>query len=179
MKKRILTISLIVASLVLLISVGFAGWVISNVHSGEASGNFTAYNVVQNGSITVANDDTTVIFGHPSTMGGTPWLTFTGTAEEISASVEDLHASFTITVENLSSGQSLTLNLAHAFNTTPSPLLVGAPTFKNGSSVISDPTHFTLSANGTYTINVEYSWGTLFGGDNPYVYFNGKTNNVI
>ncbi len=171
MKKRILTISLIVASLVLLVSVGFAGWVIQGNMSDSKSGNFTAYSVQNNGQIIVSDVSGSIIFGAPdtpATPAGDAWFTFA------SMDAESLSVTFTVQLDGVSSAK-FTLTPSHSAGTLDS-YLIGGPTF-TASGAASVPTSgddqgkLVFTSEGTATVTVTYSWGTLFGGNNPYAYF--------
>ena len=189
MKRRILTISLIVASLVLLVSVGFAGWIISQSESGIADGNFQAYAVSDTGNLTVKKGiynssfqegTRSIIFGSPS---GDPisgaWLTFSEVETE----------SLSVWLQISYSGPANTFNLADtyeregvAYSKANVNKLISGPTY----TVVGTPVHCTASnsnatlafdecTDGEIIIRVDYAWAAVFG-SNPYTYFNtGKT----
>ena len=181
MKKRTITISLIVLAFVLLIGIGYAGWVISSQDEATADGgNFTAY-TVDSSSLTVTTvDDNQVTFGYNTTgFSGTPWLTYTG------VNAEDLTAQFTISWSNQVAGATFSLTheayRAGATSTVVDldPKLIAAPTFSTTSSDASiSGTVLTLSAaSGSATITVAYKWGTCLSDEthaNPYLFFNSK-----
>lgn len=188
MKRRILTISLIVASLVLLVSVGFAGWVITqNTTQQTNDANFTAYSVEKD-NLTVSTNMDSIVFGKPS--GGslpatvvTPWLTVD------SMEAEDLTATFTISWSNdvdttLEEGADspVTFTLAPEYVaksdssivSAPATTLIGAPTFSlsgahtgayiDGSTLTlgksNSSTNEKYTKDTTLTIVVTYSWGS-------------------
>lgn len=186
MKKRTLTISLIVLAIMLLVGIGYAGWVITKSDSGEANGNFEAYAVDDTLNLVVANTaNNGVKFGwaDASPAISNPWLTLD------SENVEDLDAEFTVTW----SGGAQDFTLTHTFlygneDANVDPMLIGAPEFSivgspapSGVSIVNNNTlRFTsdYTANTTITIKVSYSFGTLFGGINPYQFFNPKGVNT-
>ena len=190
MKKRTITIALIVFAVALLFGIGYAGWVISSTTSGEASGNFTAYSV-ESANLTVTNVDQSVTFGMPASPTSTVWL------EGQSVGTEDLVASFKISwPADVSSGISFTLTHEFYMGTDPEAKVVDSAVLANIAKLISGPTYslaapvtgvtlsgstITLGSNyvkGTeVTINVTYQWGPSLGGSehqNPHTFFNAK-----
>lgn len=190
MKRRILTISLIVASLVLLVSVGFAGWVITSNHQDTKTGNFTAYEVSSNGALTVAICDVngsttgtpnnTIVYGKPnSTDQGTieakdgfsdpAWLTFAEMDEQV------LVVYLKLSLSNATTSQTFTLTNSFKKNSSAQEVynLIAAPTYAkvSGEGSISS-NEVTLSNNQSIVVSVTYNWGSEFGGLNPYEYFN-------
>ena len=181
MKKRTITIALIVFAVALLFGIGYAAWTITRSDSGEATGNFTAYSVEDSGALTVANNDTAVVFGKKTSPATTySWLGQTEVADE------DLVASFDVSW----SGGAQSFNLTHTFQygetvTTVSPLLIGGPTYSLASAVTGASVtpagvlSFTADyvAYTTVTVVVTYTFGTVFNSENPYQFFNSKAVN--
>ena len=187
MKKRTLTISLIVLAIMLLVGIGYAGWVIGSATDAEEVGNFQAYAVSDSGVLEVTQvASQRVIFGKPNPLDPeTPvWLSQTDVADE----------HLTVQFKVKWSGGAATFSLAHAAyklttgeNPTEDPRtldakLIAAPTYDvvsgNGAS-IDQSGNLVLSssyqANDEITISVTFGWGTSFGGQNPYTFFNGLT----
>lgn len=172
MKKRTLTISLIVLAIMLLVGIGYAGWVITRSDSDSAEGNFTAYGVTDTGSLEVSDYDNNVIFGKDTASATNNWLTATEDVRD-----EDLIALFTVKW----SGGAQSFNLTHTFSTTVSPLLIGGPTMElnaavTGVSLVNNVLAFTAdyAAYTEVVIKVTYKFGTLFNELNPYQFFNNK-----
>jgi len=188
MKRRILTISLIVASLVLLVSVGFAGWVISQEQDSEAVGSFRAYEVSETGSLIVKTSNvdgtlgengadivTNIVFG--KNTNPTPahsWLTLSdeNSNENLVGYVKVIYSQ---------SGEYTTpvsFRASHTFNKTVSDVLIGGPEISMQTSAASvefaDATDtITFNADGWIVLKVTYTFGSAFNGQNPYQYFNG------
>ena len=192
MKKRTITIALIVFAVALLFGIGYAAWTITQNTTGEAAGDFTAYSVSTEG-LTVATTDDSVTFGKPATPGTAVWL-----SADSEVLTEDLTATFTVAWSGtIASGSTVTLNLTHTFYTgsgggetavsgtdlTNLQKLVLGPTFAvSGTGATISGSVLTLSdqyvANSTITVTVTYQWGPSLGGSehaNPYTFFNGKT----
>ena len=202
MKRKTITLVVYMLVCISLVSVGFAAWVITGGDKSEATGNITATSVTDK-SLTVSAEQWDggalgtlnagkINFGSPEGAdANTGWLR--------AESVEDdkLSATFKFT---LSSGQALKTVLETAtieFEDTVLDDLQAAGyishpviTYKVGSaaaatydlnaaetSAASFLTALTTDANAT-SVNVEvtitYQWGSDFGGENPYTYYNGK-----
>lgn len=169
MKRRILTISLIVASLVLLVSVGFAGWVITGSMSDTKTGNFDAYAVDNQGQIIVSNISGDIKFGAPSSplysaIPEDAWFRFDNQVE-----VQSLSATFTVQLDGVSSG---TFSLTPTSSVALDSKIIAGPTFSaTGDATVNGSNQLVFSSEGTATVTVTYAWGDLFGGVNPYNYF--------
>ena len=182
MKKRTITISLIVLAFVLLIGIGYAGWVISSQTEATADGgNFTAYSV-DSSTLQVSAVSGNIVFGYkaPASAFTDPWLTYTD------VTAESLSATFTVTWTNQVSGTKFTLTpQAYYANATSTEIplnskLIKAPTFSaTGDAVVGEDGKLQLNAaDGTATVTVLYGWGTCLSDatyDNPYLFFNSNT----
>ena len=186
MKKRTITISLIVLAFVLLFGIGYAGWVIASSTSGEAGGNFKAY-AVSEASLVVTPVDQDVTFGKPETPGTYVWLDASSDMDE-----DDLSASFKIKWTGAVGEDGISFRLTHTFynngvavtgdNLTALNKLINNPTysvpdgsslgysFNNTTNVITLNSNY--EANTEIVITVNYTWGPVFGNINPFNYFN-------
>ena len=186
MKKRVIISSLIVLSLLMLVSIGFASWVISNSHSGESTGNFTAYDAVDNGSITVSNPTQNIVFGaHTDETATYSWLS------DSTLDPQSLSVTFTVQLQNKEAGSAnvvltLTPSLVYKVDgtgysagdeyTTAQTYFAG-PSFSctsvNSKASLSGST-LTFTDNDIATITVTYTWGSAFNGLNPWKYYNDQ-----
>lgn len=193
MKKRVIISSLIVLSLLMLVSIGFAAWTITNSHEDTENGNFTAYEVSSDGALTVevvtsaAGTETgsaNITFGKNGTPTGTVWLENSGDPENLVAYVK-------FTVSGLT-GNSLALSVTHNFRVSnanytlgttgdvPENTLISGPTIAVASGSVASYSNgvLTFTGDGSVVLSFTYSWGSAFGGanpQNPYVYYNNQT----
>lgn len=183
MKRKTLTLTLSILACLALIGVGFASWIISANTSTTAQGSFIVDTVTDNRleatgrwiTITkdsgenevVTSDDNSakVSFGAPATMDKTnAWLTNDkkGTTEKLTVvyelTVKTKGGEF---VSNLS-GDEITGTVSCS-DETYDPKYVALPTLT-----------VTNKGNGIYYLQLDFDWGTDFGGKNPYVYYNEK-----
>lgn len=183
MKRKTLTLTLSILACLALIGVGFASWIISANTSTTAQGSFIVDTVTDNRleatgrwiTITkdsgenevVTSDDNSakVSFGAPATMDKTDaWLTNDkkGTTEKLTVvyelTVKTKGGEF---VSNLS-GDEITGTVSCS-DETYDPKYVALPTLT-----------VTNKGNGIYYLQLDFDWGTDFGGKNPYVYYNEK-----
>lgn len=183
MKRKTLTLTLSILACLALIGVGFASWIISANTSTTAQGSFIVDTVTDNRleatgrwiTITkdsgenevVTSDDNSakVSFGAPATMDKPDaWLTNdkNGTTEKLTVvyelTVKTKGGEF---VSNLS-GDEITGTVSCS-DETYDPKYVALPTLT-----------VTNKENGIYYLQLDFDWGTDFGGKNPYVYYNEK-----
>lgn len=179
MKRKTLTLTLSILACLALIGVGFASWIISANTSTKAEGSFIVDTVtdnslvVENGRwITINGTEVTsdensakVSFGAPATMGKTDaWLT-----NDKNGTTEKLTVVYELTVKT--KGGEFVSNLSRAEitgtvscdNATYDPKYVALSTLK-----------VTNKGNGIYYLQLDFNWGTDFGGNNPYDYYNAK-----
>lgn len=180
MKRKTLTLTLSILACLALIGVGFASWIISAGATKNAEGSFIVDTVtdnrlvVENGRwITINGTEVTsdensakVSFGAPAEMNKTDaWLTNVG-----GNIVEKLTVVYELTVKT--KGGEFASNLANdaitgtvsCANETYDPKYVALPTLT-----------VTNKGNGIYYLQLDFNWGTDFGGKNPYDYYNAKT----
>ncbi|HCX08158.1 MAG TPA: hypothetical protein DHG20_03440 [Acholeplasmatales bacterium] len=183
MKRKTLTLTLSILACLALIGVGFASWIISADTSTTAQGSFIVDTVTDNRleatgrwiTITkdsgenevVTSDDNSakVSFGAPATMDKTDaWLTNDkkGTTEKLTVVYElTVKTKGEEFVSNLS-GDEIT-GIVSCSDATYDPKYVALPTLT-----------VTNKGNGIYYLQLDFDWGTDFGGKNPYVYYNEK-----
>lgn len=199
-KVAILATALLVS--VALLSVGFAAWVISTPQKQEATGNVHAQSASNESVIfsAVVDNEEGIEFGKPSDAAIETWKQGNGNGKSIwitnpNGNVESLSVNITLT---FTSGTLHTLTVADSYanagteegwnyDEAVSNGYISGPTYK---LVDADGTGITLSENGTFTIpdggvefkaneaaktikiTVTYAWGSVFGGRNPYFYYN-------
>lgn len=183
MKRKTLTLTLSILACLALIGVGFASWIISADTSTTAQGSFIVDTVTDNRleatgrwiTITkdsgenevVTSDDNSakVSFGAPATMDKTDaWLT-----NDKKGTTEKLTVVYELTVKT--KGEEFVSNLSgdeingivSCSDATYDPKYVALPTLT-----------VTNKGNGIYYLQLDFAWGTDFGGKNPYVYYNEK-----
>lgn len=179
MKRKTLTLTLSILACLALIGVGFASWIISAGATKNAEGSFIVDTVTDNrlvatgrwitinGEEVTSNDNSAkVSFGAPATMDNTKaWLTNDG-----KGTVAKLTVVYELTVKT--KGGEFVSNLADnaitgtvsCANETYDPKYVALPTLT-----------VTNKGNGIYYLQLDFNWGTDFGGKNPYDYYNAKT----
>ncbi len=179
-KRQILIPLLSAGAIFSLAGVGYAAWVIAggNQTKNAEGATVTAYTVTDKRialSVTKAeNDSNTIVFGKPkdATNKDTDWL-----IAENDVSAEDLDFHFVATVDNAAYCSEVTATIAIAeanktdWDAVVSANYVTAPTITIGTK--------TMGENGsaTYAISGSFDWGTHFGKENPYTYYNSKGAN--
>lgn len=183
MKRKTLTLTLSILACLALIGVGFASWIISADTSATDQGSFIVDTVTdnrlvatgrwititkdpgENEVVTSDNNSSIVSFGAPATMGKTDaWLT-----NDKNGTTEKLTVVYELTVKT--KGGEFVSNLSSAEingtvscdNATYDHKYVALPTLK-----------VTNKGNGIYYLQLDFNWGTDFGGNNPYDYYNAK-----
>ncbi len=179
MKKRTIALMLSVLAVMMLVGVGFATWVISSGDAKEKTGNLVVETVRDDRlNITVtpldssenAGDALNVNFTAPASAT-TGWLTGEGNLTEkktlvfrVSVAREDGSA-FTNVAD-------VDFTAALKEGTTNNILLDGI--IVEATNFISYGEKSIVSGAIQCDITVAYEWGALFGGVNPYTYFNTK-----
>ena len=172
MKRRTLTLMICLLSVLSLVSVGFASWIITANDTQEAEGNIQIETVTDK-RVFIKNQavDGSIIFGAPATMGTvtegiTPWFT-----TETGTKTEDLTAVITFDVVD-SKGDAVdrskvTIEASVAVKTsegTTFQALVDAKYIEKAPVVVVDESNFSI----TVTLN----WGELWNKVNPYNFYN-------
>lgn len=183
MKRKTLTLTLSILACLALIGVGFASWIISANTSTTAQGSFIVDTVTDNRleatgrwiTITkdsgenevVTSDDNSakVSFGAPATMDKTDaWLT-----NDKKGTTEKLTVVYELTVKT--KGKEFVSNLSG--DEITGTVSCSDETYNPKYVALSRLT-VTNKGNGIYYLQLDFDWGTDFGGKNPYVYYNGK-----
>ena len=185
LKKKSGLISAVIAlSCASLVSVGFASWVISQGSEETLSGTIVADSVdnkvhtltlawVTNASGSAnLGSNPVVTYGHPETMNASgAWLTATGDK------VENLVFYLKVTCTNVNAETSIAsviptnptvVSTAGQYASAASENLVGAlPTATTAAT--------NFDANGSFVYTITFTWGSAFGSQNPYNYYNDGT----
>ncbi len=182
---------------VVIAAAGFASWlIISPAESAEKNGSFTVYTVETSGvTITVNPEISTVIFGKSADTFDTPWLVATDVAVEV------LTAKFNVTIASGNESAHLNSvadeikvsfnikdNAKTAFLAAMDANYIAAPKL----SIVGEENANATYANGeisvtvaaedvatqSFTVTVEFGWGSATDGLNPFKYYNEKTVTV-
>ena len=185
----------------LMVGTGYAAWTISKDSTQDAGGAFVA-DTVSEANITITNlkwdgndaneNDTggTICFGWDKnyTAKATDWLTNTEEGKEAKRSstltfdVVTTLPSVNVDIMNfgLVDGQDEEKTKAYNSATTAGENQRIVPptslTATKGTSKHDDKTNETTT---TYTLGIEFSWGTKFRQNNPIEYYNGKTGDQL
>lgn len=174
--KKIVFISALLGSIALA-STGFAAWVITTQDTETVNGNVTVETVDDaSHTLTVklhSQNKASLVFGAKNTdsvENPNPWLTYSGDPENLTI-VYDVectnYSSCTVKAE-------LKFSKSTAFDglvSSTKKKYVTKPT-----AVLSD---FTAKegnpTTGVATLTLSAAWGDYFGGENPFVYYNSKS----
>ncbi|MBQ3572128.1 MAG: hypothetical protein IJA15_04815 [Clostridia bacterium] len=207
-RKRKFALSMKIAAMlscIAIASVGFASWLIVNQPTDQvATGSITASAVGDaNFTLTATNPATVINFG----KAGTPspnhnWLVANNIEEEVLTSAIKVD----YTTQHVTKGE-ITVNLEAFLNTTADSTVLAnlitnhyitvtvglysdaalANLLPGTSAVaykVTDPeisaSEMTLGASGTFYVGIKFAWGSEFGNENPYTYFNeqAKTDDL-
>ena len=178
MKRRTLTLMICLLSVLSLVSVGFASWIITANDTEDVTGNIQIETVTDNrvfivesttgAGIKASND---IVFGAPETMS-TPnaWLTADGTKKEALTA--------TITFKVVDANDAVVA--ADDVTVTANIELVGKSfnELVTAGYIQAAPTVTPVRGGDVYTITVTLNWGSLWGNQNPYNYYNGHDVNA-
>lgn len=173
MKKRTIALMLSVLAVMMLVGVGFATWVVSQGAKTEKTGNLVVETVRDdrlNIVVSPVGEENFNFTAPAEQTVANHWLTGEGNAAEkrtityhVEVSREDGTAFTAITQANVTAAlkegtDEITLSglIAQATNF----VVVGEKTLSEGKIVCD--------------VTVEYVWGSLFNGQNPYTFFNAK-----
>lgn len=186
MKKK-LFIPLIAALLTIgLTSVGFAAWVITSETNKPAKGGFTVYQV-DDKSVSLGNTPSAEapVFGPSDGYDNTgKWLQFDAKSGE---KTEDLECNLTFTITNWDDVKDGTITIKLSAVTTAATtgdyvtlptartLTINETTMKEGSTEVGKVT--VSGTVATVTIPMQFGWGTYFGSENPFDYYEDKDAN--
>ena len=112
------------------------------------------------------------------------------------AATENLTATVSFTVANTDFLKSVSVSLAQInlgadgeyqeedtlysategsyYTANQSNYVAALPTQENGGIVVSAGTQVGTSTSKTYTATITFKWGSAFGGNNPFTFYNGK-----
>lgn len=199
MKRKTLTLVLCLLATFALASIGFASWIIANpdiTTEGTTSGQFTVYEAVSetmSASVDFVGGKNTFVFGKPENYSAdsTKWLTASEDVLEESLSVT---MNITITNANLLNGGSVDVIIFVENNNLVTAMSNGLLTCKvnNEASTFTatqvkvgnetkdvyaitkslTPSIAQDATDGTLTLTLEFGWGSTFGTQNPYAYYN-------
>lgn len=202
MKRKTITLVVYMLVCISLVSVGFAAWVITGGTTQEASAGITASTVTDN-SINITNQKWTqggvetsnpsFVFGHDGSAASTyAWLFY-----ESDVAKEQLEATYSFTIKV--GGEGSTTTIKSVFDETKSSISLSANSDKftsyQGSYIAAPVITYTVGTQTTtdeptalgyikattensvnVSIKIQLDWGSITGGENPYTYFNGLTN---
>lgn len=178
MKRRTLTLMICLLSVLSLVSVGFASWIITANDTEDVTGNIQIETVDDNrvfivesttgAGIKASND---IVFGAPETMSNDDaWLTADGTKKEALTA--------TITFKVVDADDAVVAD--DDVTVTANIEIVGGTTFAalvSAGYIEAAPTVTPARVGDVYTITVTLNWGSLWGNDNPYDFYNGHDVN--
>lgn len=194
MKKKSLAALLSGLLTVSLTGVGFASWLITNGSTETTTGNIAVTEVddkrctISGVGITYAKGDS-ICFG-PNAVVNTGWLRADAATENMTATVSftvantDFLAGISVSIAQVNLGSDgvyqstdeLYSATEGSYYTAYSDGYVAAlPTEANGGIVVSSGTQVESTTSKEYTATITFDWGTDFGGENPFTFYNGKT----
>lgn len=157
---------------VAVVGVGFASWVITAGETETVEGNVTVESITDNRvTLQILESDKSVLFSGKSTNPGTysnPWLTTTST-EDLTITI-NYQVGFKDTTK--SNYGDITVSAEGVYTEIQSAIT------KNYIAVDSLTVNNPAS-DGTGSIVLKFKWGTAFGGQNPFDYYNSKGVNEI
>lgn len=175
MKRRTLTLMICLLSVLSLVSVGFASWIITANDTEDVTGNIQIETVTDNrvfivesttgAGIEASND---IVFGAPETPEtfANPWFTHKEMATE--------NLSATIKFKVVDAKDEVVA--ADKVTVTANIELVGGKSFDDlltAEYIKAVPTVTPArDGDGVYTITVTLNWGAKWGNKNPYNYYN-------
>lgn len=201
MKRKTLTLTLVLLSCLALIGVGFASWIISPNKTETAEGNFSVDSVTEKNLTTKAewcNEngaiDTTlgsVIFGYKNFSDANAtnynWLKNNNTNFEerltlyLKVTVTDGENAVAIDIANVkvtlaeTTGKYANLATEQTAEGNTRNTIVGAlPTQENSGIVVSNTLGTATAETGVFYVTFTFSWGEEFEGLNPYQFYNAQ-----
>lgn len=203
MKRRTKVVALATSLLVgvSMMGVGFAAWVISNNAEATATGNITAEAIKDEAltendfKITDGASGTTITYGVPENANvndASHWLhADSATKTELLTHAITFSVSSnvnTISVAYAASGSNIEGTEKNGWDLAVERGYVGAISYSISGQDVNSKAYFTGTGttftknteadfgntNVTITITVQFTWGSHFGGQNPYEYYAGK-----
>lgn len=187
MKRKTLTLVLCLLTVLSLVGVGFASWVISADTSATATGNIVVDTVAdQRLELTVLTSSQNIVFAGTTedyTEPDEAWLTLGGTATNQALTVTyncslKYKGSDLILTDTLTESGTVKANVRlsatfvaptdnTAYNAAKGICFV-EPTAASVSNYVLSEDNETL----TFDVTITYTWGSAFGGVNPFEFYN-------
>ena len=171
MKRKTLTLTLVLLSCLALIGVGFASWIISANTTKEVSGNISVDTVTDNRltiETTWLGNKDSIVFGWKEGTYANNWLKNTD-----SAYAENLSVTLVVTVTdaegNATAAKSVTASIKgdEKYTTAETANLVGSLPAASVEPVEGE--------TGVYHVTFTFTWGSAFGAKNPLEYYNSQS----
>ena len=193
MKKRNLSLLLVVLTCLSFVGIGFASWLILNPVKSESTGNITVETVSAESYTVTAQWYTDAACNN---VAATPTIHFGGAVGrdtaandwvKFSGNDQSLTLYLKVTVDGTLPGNGFDVSIAITDDANTdwadsvSANYVVAPTIKKGDDVkttlaSSDFTDVEGSLTQKYVIlSVNFAWGSAFNSQNPEIYYNGQT----
>ncbi|MCM1513961.1 MAG: hypothetical protein NC090_03130 [Anaeroplasma bactoclasticum] len=173
MKRKTLTLTLVLLSCLALIGVGFASWIISANTTKEVEGNISVDTVTDN-RLTVEtawkDDKNSVVFGWKSGTYANNWLKNTDVNY-----AENLEVTLVVTLKDVeghakdaaTNGVTATISGDTLYDTAKGANLVGELPTASVTKVEGE--------TGVYHVTFTFTWGSAFNGKNPLEYYNSQS----
>lgn len=181
MKRKTLTLTLVLLSCLALIGVGFASWVISTNTTKEVEGNILVDTVTDN-RLTVEtawlNDKSSVIFGWKNGDYTYNWL-----KNSDNDFVENLTVTLVVTVKDNDGNATAAGNITATINGGTKNAESGEfeddkyTAAKEANLVGALPTASVTAVEGqtgVYHVSFTFTWGSAFNAQNPLEYYNSQ-----
>lgn len=199
MKKKAMIMAVASLGSMALIGTGFAGWVITASTTTDATGVMVAYDVKDqrfnvekgkwyNGQTEANGADANIVFGKSKTAVGDQWLHY-DTADMKEESLSDTYV-FTVSSKDTEDNGSFKVSLKedpNGFVVTDTNnawknATTGDKTAVNPTPAIvyleddeaTDGKYTFVEGKATVKMKITFSWGTAFGGQNPFDYYKGQ-----
>lgn len=173
MKRKTLTLTLSILACLALIGVGFATWIVTKPANKTATGNIKVDTVTEKNyeiTSTWKDNKSSLVFGYNAEGNfENPWLTNeNGEAENLSVTL----------IATVKKGTDLAdVEPTVKFAVDESKKTVWENAISEGYVTLNDPT-IAKTGEGVYEITITVNWGTKFGKENPYKYFNSLPANA-
>lgn len=175
MKKK--TLGLIIAGVAAasMIGTGFAAWIITSNATETAEGQFRVDTVEEKGVDITAEFGTgegTINFLAPASANS-GWLTSDG-ATGTEKLFTDLTVDFTLTGSSAATDFVVTYTIDYSdVQAAIDANYITAPVLSIGGTDLTSTSTFDAT---DATLTITFDWGTAFGGENPYDYYNDMEN---
>ena len=177
MKRRSLTVLLCLLAIISLASVGFASWVISAGDTDEATGNIQVEEVTDQRLVigTVTKSKESFVFGQKTTDTTNSWLNATNVAEEVLSVTLTFDVTFKDGTEVVIGESGKNATITASWDTEVTNWLTEAET--KGYIEGTPKLNVTQNSDGKFEVEVTFKWGSLFGGKNPFEFYNAHNVN--